>query len=195
MRCTSSATRRVPNRGPGRHHVLWCQSLSQTSLSFIGLGDPFAPSWGQLLDNAQGAGAPGLGARWYIAPPALCVVLAVLSFTLVGNALDDVLIPKSQTPQVTDPRDDLRQGRGTSRRRRHRRPYARATTRAPHPGARRRIAPRSRRRRPPRRGPTPSRASDRCPSWRFRRRAAAGRRRPAHALQARATAGSRRSTG
>jgi peptide/nickel transport system permease protein len=68
----------------------------ETSLSFIGLGDPFAPSWGQILDAAQNAGAPGLGAWWYIAPPAICVVLVVLSFTLVGNALDDILNPKSQ---------------------------------------------------------------------------------------------------
>lgn len=68
----------------------------ETSLSFIGLGDPFAPSWGQILDAAQEAGAPGLGAWWYIAPPAICVVLVVLSFTLVGNALDDILNPKSQ---------------------------------------------------------------------------------------------------
>ncbi len=68
----------------------------ETSLAFIGLGDPFAPSWGQILDAAQQAGAPGLGAWWYIAPPAVCVVLVVLSFTLVGNALDDILNPKSQ---------------------------------------------------------------------------------------------------
>jgi peptide/nickel transport system permease protein len=68
----------------------------ETSLAFIGLGDPFAPSWGQILDSAQSAGAPGLGAWWYIAPPATCVVLVVLSFTLVGNALDDILNPKSQ---------------------------------------------------------------------------------------------------
>jgi peptide/nickel transport system permease protein len=68
----------------------------ETSLAFIGLGDPFAPSWGQILDSAQAAGAPGLGAWWYIAPPATCVVLVVLSFTLVGNALDDILNPKSQ---------------------------------------------------------------------------------------------------
>ena len=54
-----------------------------------------APSWGQLLNNAQSAGAPGLGAWWYIAPPAIAVVLVVLSFTLLGNALDDVLNPKS----------------------------------------------------------------------------------------------------
>ncbi len=68
----------------------------ETSLAFIGLGDPFAPSWGQLLDSAQNAGAPGLGAWWYIAPPATSVVLVVLSFTLVGNALDDVLNPRTQ---------------------------------------------------------------------------------------------------
>jgi peptide/nickel transport system permease protein len=71
--------------------------FTETSLSFIGLGDPFAPSWGQILDSAQGAGAPGLGAWWYIAPPAICVVLVVLCFTLVGNALDDILNPKSRT--------------------------------------------------------------------------------------------------
>jgi peptide/nickel transport system permease protein len=69
--------------------------FTETTLAFIGLGDPSAPSWGQLLNNAQSAGAPGLGAWWYIAPPAIAVVLVVLSFTLVGNALDDVLNPKS----------------------------------------------------------------------------------------------------
>ncbi|TME11402.1 MAG: ABC transporter permease [Chloroflexi bacterium] len=69
--------------------------FTETTLSFIGLGDPVAPSWGQVLNTAQAAGAPGLGAWWYIAPPAVCVVLVVLSFTLVGNALDDILNPKS----------------------------------------------------------------------------------------------------
>ncbi len=69
--------------------------LTETTLSFVGLGDPFQPSWGQILNAAQEAGAPGLGAWWTIAPPAACVVLVVLSFTLVGNALDDLLNPKS----------------------------------------------------------------------------------------------------
>ncbi len=69
--------------------------FTETTLAFIGLGDASAPSWGQLLNNAQSSGAPGLGAWWYIAPPAVGVVLVVLSFTLVGNALDDVLNPKS----------------------------------------------------------------------------------------------------
>jgi peptide/nickel transport system permease protein len=68
--------------------------FTETTLAFIGLGDPAAPSWGQILNSAQAAGAPGLGAWWYIAPPAVAVVLVVLSFTLLGNALDDVLNPK-----------------------------------------------------------------------------------------------------
>ena len=69
--------------------------FTETTLAFIGLGDPFAPSWGEILNAAQSSGAPGLGAWWYIAPPATCVVLVVLAFTLVGNALDDILNPKS----------------------------------------------------------------------------------------------------
>jgi peptide/nickel transport system permease protein len=69
--------------------------FTETTLAFIGLGDPFAPSWGQLLNNAQGFGAMGLGAWWTIAPPAFCVVVVILAFTLVGNALDDVLNPKA----------------------------------------------------------------------------------------------------
>jgi peptide/nickel transport system permease protein len=68
--------------------------FTETTLAFIGLGDPAAPSWGQILNAAQSAGAPGLGAWWYIAPPAVAVVLVVMSFTLLGNALDDVLNPK-----------------------------------------------------------------------------------------------------
>ena len=69
--------------------------FTETSLAFIGFGDPAAPSWGQLLSAAQDSGAPGLGAWWYIAPPAVCVVAVILAFTLVGNALDDVLNPKA----------------------------------------------------------------------------------------------------
>ena len=71
--------------------------FTETTLSFIGLGDPFQPSWGEILNAAQTTGAPGLGAWWYIAPPAASVVLVVLAFTLVGNALDDLLNPKSAT--------------------------------------------------------------------------------------------------
>jgi peptide/nickel transport system permease protein len=69
--------------------------FTETTLAFIGLGDPFQPSWGQILNTAFSSGAAGLGAWWVIAPPATCVVLVILAFTLVGNALDDILNPKS----------------------------------------------------------------------------------------------------
>ena len=68
--------------------------LTETTLSFIGLGDPFQPSWGQLLNQAQSDGAAGLGAWWVMAPPGISIILVVLGFTLVGGALDDVLNPK-----------------------------------------------------------------------------------------------------
>lgn len=68
--------------------------LTETTLSFVGLGDPFQPSWGQLLDAARTVGAPGLGAWWYFAPAGVCIVLVVFAFTLLGSALDAVLNPK-----------------------------------------------------------------------------------------------------
>lgn len=68
--------------------------LTETTLSFIGLGDPFQPSWGQLLEAARSVGAPGLGAWWYFVPAGAAVVLVVFAFTLVGAALDDILNPK-----------------------------------------------------------------------------------------------------
>ncbi len=68
--------------------------LTETTLSFVGLGDPFQPSWGQLLEAARSTGAPGLGAWWYFVPAGASVVLVVFAFTLLGNALDDILNPK-----------------------------------------------------------------------------------------------------
>jgi peptide/nickel transport system permease protein len=70
--------------------------LTETTLAFIGLGDPFAPSWGQVLGASQDAGAPGLGAWWWYVGPGVCIVLVVLAFTLIGGALDDLLNPKAR---------------------------------------------------------------------------------------------------
>jgi peptide/nickel transport system permease protein len=70
--------------------------LSETTLSFLGLGDPFRVSWGSMLDGAFGAGAISSGAWWYLLPPGVCVVIVVLAFTLVGRALENVLDPRSQ---------------------------------------------------------------------------------------------------
>lgn len=66
----------------------------ETSLSFLGLGDPLQPSWGTLLSLAQRAGAASAGAWWYLGAPGLCVLAVSLSFVLIGNALDDTFNPR-----------------------------------------------------------------------------------------------------
>ena len=68
--------------------------LSETTLSFLGLGDPTRTSWGTMLDGAYHAGAITTGCWWYVVPPGVCVVLVVLAFTLIGQALEEILNPR-----------------------------------------------------------------------------------------------------
>ena len=68
--------------------------LSETTLSFLGLGDPLAPSWGAILDRAFSSGAVSRGAWWYVLPPGICVVLVVLAFTLIGRAMERIIDPR-----------------------------------------------------------------------------------------------------
>jgi peptide/nickel transport system permease protein len=68
--------------------------LSETTLSFLGLGDPFHVSWGTMLESAFDQGAITNGAWWYLFPPGIAIILVVLAFTLVGRALETVLNPR-----------------------------------------------------------------------------------------------------
>jgi peptide/nickel transport system permease protein len=68
--------------------------LSETTLSFLGLGDPLNFSWGTMLHYAWVNGAAGLPAWWYLLPPGIAIVLVVLAFTFIGTAYDEVLDPK-----------------------------------------------------------------------------------------------------
>jgi peptide/nickel transport system permease protein len=68
--------------------------LSETTLSFLGLGPSFLDSWGTMLDNAVGSSAASRGAWWYLLPPGLAVIAVVLAFTLIGRALEVVLNPR-----------------------------------------------------------------------------------------------------
>ena len=68
--------------------------LTEAVLAFLGLGDPSLISWGKMLQNAFSSGATSLGYWWVLIPPGLMITLLVLAFTLVGNALTDVLDPR-----------------------------------------------------------------------------------------------------
>jgi peptide/nickel transport system permease protein len=68
--------------------------LAESALSFIGLGDPLRVSWGATLEVAFNAGAPTIGAWWWIGFPGACIVIVVLAFTMCGTALEDILNPR-----------------------------------------------------------------------------------------------------
>ena len=68
--------------------------LSETTLSFLGLGDPTRVSWGSMLEGAFAVGAMTTGSWWYMLPPGICVVLVVLAFTLIGQALEEIFNPR-----------------------------------------------------------------------------------------------------
>ncbi|MEU3270085.1 ABC transporter permease [Saccharomonospora sp. NPDC006951] len=74
--------------------VVGSSIIAESTLSFLGLGDPTAVSWGSMLQTALGSGSVTAGAWWYLLPPGLAIVVIVLSFTLVGRALETVLNPR-----------------------------------------------------------------------------------------------------
>jgi len=68
--------------------------LAEATMSFLGLGvPPPTASWGSMLNDGRGHlfDAPHL-----VIFPALAVMLAVLSFNFVGDALRDLLDPRSR---------------------------------------------------------------------------------------------------
>ena len=71
--------------------------LSETTLSFLGLGDPLHISWGTILEFAFNDGRRHLRrSGGGSCRPGLAIVLVVLAFTMCGYALDDILNPKLQ---------------------------------------------------------------------------------------------------
>lgn len=68
--------------------------LSESALSFLGLGDPLAVTWGQVIEEAFSRAAISNGAWWWLLAPSFCIVLVVLGFTMVGYALDEAINPR-----------------------------------------------------------------------------------------------------
>jgi peptide/nickel transport system permease protein len=70
--------------------------LGEAALSFLGLGDPSIPTWGQILHDANSAGAAVRGLWWWIVPPGLMIALTGLGFALIGNAMDAIANPRGK---------------------------------------------------------------------------------------------------
>jgi peptide/nickel transport system permease protein len=68
--------------------------FSESFLDFFGLGDPTVISWGTMLEEAYDKAAFSSFAWWYIFAPGACIVILVMAFYLIGDALDEILNPK-----------------------------------------------------------------------------------------------------
>ncbi len=67
---------------------------TEAGLSFLGLGDPSFPTWGQILHDANVYGAAPRGLWWWIMPPGIMIAITGLAFVFIGNAMDVIVNPK-----------------------------------------------------------------------------------------------------
>ncbi len=87
---------------PGTSHLLIMNTaltsagimVAEAGLSFLGLGDPTAISWGKMLADAQGGGALLFGAWWWIIAPGIGIFLAVFSFMRIGIVMEEIFNPR-----------------------------------------------------------------------------------------------------
>ncbi|QAY96619.1 ABC transporter permease [Methylovirgula ligni] len=67
--------------------------LTESGLSFLGMGDPNVVSWGSMI----GEGRDYLRSDWYlVAIPASAIAFTVIGFNLIGDGLNRALNPRSR---------------------------------------------------------------------------------------------------
>ena len=65
--------------------------LTESSLAFLGLGDPNVMSWGTIIAS----GREMLRTNWYLtAIPGIAILITVLALNLIGEGLNDALNPR-----------------------------------------------------------------------------------------------------
>ena len=78
--------------------------LAESSLSFLGLGDPTLVSWGMMLNFAFERAISRM-AWWFLLPPGIAIVLISLSLVLIGTALEEIVNPRLKTHHLFDARN------------------------------------------------------------------------------------------
>ena len=68
--------------------------LAEASLSFLGLGDPSIPTWGQMLESGFQTGAIYVGYWWWVIPPGVLIVVTAMAFTMLALAMEQVVDPR-----------------------------------------------------------------------------------------------------
>ncbi|MFC2250002.1 ABC transporter permease [Labrys portucalensis] len=76
--------------------------VAQTTLEYLGFGDPLNVSWGTMLYNAQNSSAIIVGAWWDIATPCIGIMLVGLGLSLVNFTFDEIANPQLRSgPALT----------------------------------------------------------------------------------------------
>lgn len=68
--------------------------VAQTTLEYLGFGDPLNVTWGTMLYNAQNSSAIIVGAWWDIGAPALGIALVGLGLALLNFTFDEIANPQ-----------------------------------------------------------------------------------------------------
>lgn len=68
--------------------------LAEAALSFLGLGDPSIPTWGQMLEHGFRTGGVYIGFWWWILPPGILIVLTSMVFAFIALGLEPVVNPR-----------------------------------------------------------------------------------------------------
>jgi len=67
--------------------------ITESSVSFLGLGDPLVISWGTMLNLAFTTGAMQR-AWWWVLPPGVSIILLVVAAFLVGRGVEEYANPR-----------------------------------------------------------------------------------------------------
>ncbi|HLE77661.1 MAG TPA: ABC transporter permease [bacterium] len=67
--------------------------ITESSVSFLGLGDPLVISWGSMLNLAFTTGAMQR-AWWWVLPPGFSIILLVVATFLVGRSVEEYANPR-----------------------------------------------------------------------------------------------------
>jgi peptide/nickel transport system permease protein len=66
----------------------------EAALAILGLGDPLAPTWGKIIDDAFTYGALYKGLYYWVLEPSILLAITSLSFAMLGFALDKIFNPR-----------------------------------------------------------------------------------------------------
>lgn len=77
--------------------------IAESTLSFLGLGDPTRVTWGTMLNFAFERGL-SRRAWWFLLPPGLAIVWVSVSLILIGTTVEELANPSLKTHHLFDPR-------------------------------------------------------------------------------------------